>query len=307
MFTSVLGISPPKCMFYDCHVHTRYSGHSKDYSLMQAGKIAEGKGIVLSVREHAPFPKEFFDSSRKNHYVNVGGLPPEKASLQPESMERFFNEIRESGLSLGFEVDILPGFEKETEGIIKKLEHIANEKGVQIDGINGSHHYHNGKVWDSSYELLCKAIKTSGGFKRFINSYFGQIRDAMRTGLYDTISHLELPLKFIGNGNPLEKKLDSSKQFYAEEIEKTFETAKKQDIAIEYNTSGFDYACKSACLGGYSLHFACHMNVPIVIGSDTHALEHIGRHFDFAALQLKEYGIKKLHYFKNRERVSYNI
>lgn len=294
-------------MFYDSHVHTRHSGHSENYSLMQARKIAEGKCIVLSVREHAPFPKEFFDSSRKNHYVNAGGLPPEKTSLQPGSIESFFNEIKESGLSLGFEVDILPGFEKETEGIIRNLEHIANEHGVQIDGINGSHHYHNGKVWDSSYELLCKAIKTSGGFKRFIKSYFGQIRDAIRTGFYDAISHLELPLKFIGNGNPLEKRLDASKQFYAEEIEKTFETAKNQDITIEYNTSGFDYACKRAYLGSHALHFAYHMNVPIVIGSDTHSVRHIGRHFDFAALQLKQYGINKLHYFKNRKRIAYNI
>lgn len=135
-------------MFYDCHVHTRHSGHSKDYSLMEAGEIAEGKGIVLSVREHAPFPKEFFDSSRKNHYINVGGLPPEKASLQPESIESFFNELRESGLSLGFEVDILPGFEKETEGIIKKLEHIGRHfdfavKQMKEYGINKLHYFKN--------------------------------------------------------------------------------------------------------------------------------------------------------------------
>lgn len=294
-------------MLVDCHVHTRHSGHSEEYKIAELKEEAAGKGIEISLREHAPFPLEFFDSSRKNHYEFKGGLPAEKASLTGESLPLFFAEASSSKVSLGFEVDILPGFEKETESVIKILEILAQSYGICIDGINGSHHYYNGTVWDSSPELLCSAIHNAGGLRKFMESYFGQIRDGMRTGFYDTISHLELPLKFIKQDSGLEKRISIIKGAYIEEIEKTFSAAKECDVAIEYNTAGMDRACRVQLLSGYSLHFAYHMNVPLVIGSDTHALRHVGRHFDFALRQMKEYGFSKLHYFKERKRVSYLI
>lgn len=294
-------------MIFDCHVHTKYSGHSENYSLKELKEEALRKGIEISLREHAPFPPEFFDLSRKNHYEFKGGLPAEKASLNAESLPLLLQEAKESNVSLGFEVDILPGFEKETDGVIKSLEILAKSYGICIDGINGSHHYYNGIVWDSSPELLMSAMKKAGGRRKFIKSYFGQIRDAMKTGLYDTISHLELLLKFNTPGLALENTFLKAKEVYIEELEKTMETAKECNVAIEYNAGGIDYQCRTPLLSGNSLHFAYHRGIPLVIGSDAHAARHVGRHFDFAVRQLKEYGFSKLHYFKNRERISYPI
>lgn len=296
-----------RSMLHDCHVHTRHSGHSEDYSIKELMKTAGEKGVTIRLREHAPFPLEFFDSSRKWHYKFAGGLPAEKASLNAKTLPLFLAECAESGASLGFEMDILPGFEKETEGVINSLEKAAKEYGLCIDGINGSHHYYNGVVWDSSSEMLRSAMKRAEGCRKFFESYFGQTRDAIRTGFYDAISHLELLMQFNSPGSRLEKMLLKNKSAYADELEKTFSAAKECNVAIEYNTAGMDRACKAPFLSGYALHFAYHMGIPLVIGSDTHAVRHVGRHFDFGVRQLKEYGINQLHYFKKRERISYSI
>ncbi|MDD4878141.1 MAG: histidinol-phosphatase HisJ family protein [Candidatus Nanoarchaeia archaeon] len=294
-------------MLYDCHVHTFYSGHSENYKIAELKEEALRKGVEISIREHAPFPQEFFDTSRKNHYQFKGGLPAEKASLTSETLPLFFNEMAESNASLGFEVDILPGFEKKTEKIISMLEKKAGECGLCIDGINGSHHYYNGIVWDSSPDLLISAMERAGGCRKFIRSYFGQIRDAMKTGLYDAISHLELPIKFSRKGSKLEKLIKDARRAYLEELSKTFFTAKENNAAIEYNTSGIDNLCSAPYLSESSLNLAYSMNVPLTIGSDTHAVRHVGRHFDFAVRQLKKHGIKELHYFRERKRISYKI
>ena len=294
-------------MFYDCHTHTSYSGHSEDYTISGLKEEAARKGIEISIREHAPLPSEFFDETRKNHYIHSGKYPVTNFVLHSGTIFPFFTEAAKSDISLGFEVDILPGFEKGTERMLRNMGIVANYFGVQIDAINGSHHIYNGRYWDFSPETLADAIRIAGGCNKFIKSYFGQIRDAMKTGFYGTISHLEFICRFNAQGSELESIFLKSKETYGEEIEKTFSVAKECNVAIEYNTSGIDAKLKSPYLSGNALHLAYHMNVPLVIGSDAHAARQIGRHFDFAAKQMKEYGINKLHYFKNREMASYSI
>lgn len=294
-------------MIHDCHVHTRYSGHSEDYTLRDLRDESMRKGIEISLREHAPLPREFFDVSRKNHCVQEERLKLANYGLHKLTLLPFFNEAACSGLSLGFEFDILPGFEKETERMIRNMGVLADFYGIDIDGINGSHHIYNGKYWDSSPQMLLDAMSRAGGCRGFIKSYFGQVRDGIRTGFYDTISHLEFICRFNAPGSELEQMFSKAEEIYLHELAKTLLCAKKNNVAIEYNTAGFDKPLGKPYLSEYALHFACAFGIPLTIGSDAHAARDVGRRFDAAVKQLKDIGIKELHYFKKRKRISYSI
>ncbi|MDI6736941.1 MAG: histidinol-phosphatase HisJ family protein [Nanoarchaeota archaeon] len=294
-------------MVFDCHVHTRHSGHSEECKIFELKEEALRKGIEISIREHAPFPPEFFDFSRKGSYHYTDGLYANMVALNRRNVRAFFEEVEEAGVSLGFEVDILPGFEEGTERVIEKLQKYAGWHGVKIDAFNCSHHLYKGYSWDASREAFLGVLNYAGGFRNFSSSYFSSIRAAVKSGLYDAVSHIELPMKFIEAGSELENIVEKSKAAYYSKLAETLLCAKSHNVAVEYNTSGIDRACRKPFLSGYALHFAYHMDAPLLIGSDAHKLKDVGRYFDFGVRQLKEYGIHKLHYFKERKMVSYNI
>lgn len=287
-------------MHYDSHVHTVYSGHSENHSLKSIVARAKKENVEISIREHAPYPDGYVEGKGPYGYCTLNGVPPSKFAMEWDKVDDFLKDVRENDVSLGFEVDILPGYEMGTRKVIRKLEWLAMAEGLEIDAINGSLHCLEGMFMDEcgwTYNLMKQRYKPAG----LIKKYFGTIRTAMHTGFYDCISHLELIKMYAWPGSSTERELSGS--LYVEEILKTLELAAKLDIAIEYNTSGYDELFARPYLSEEYLPFCKETGVKLVLGSDSHRRDKLARYFDKTKELLWDYDILETYRLSKRKKI----
>jgi histidinol-phosphatase (PHP family) len=73
---------------------------------------------------------------------------------------------------------------------------------------------------------------------------------------------------------------------------------------IELNTAGWHKPCAEAYPAPEFLELACSAGVPLVISSDAHAPEEVGRDFDRAIALAKAAGYRETQLFEKRRRRS---
>jgi len=76
----------------------------------------------------------------------------------------------------------------------------------------------------------------------------------------------------------------------------------KKNIAVEVNTSGYDYPANEAFPSFYILNKCCKAGIGITIGSDAHDPESIGRHYEKALPMIRSAGYEHFCVFTERER-----
>jgi len=292
-------------LLVDNHVHTRFSGHSAEgndaVSLRWAGLH---RGLRVSLREHAPLPEGF-------QLRQIGRPGPEfppvsravGLSLRDRSLDLYFEEALKAGLSIGFEVDILGGRLDLTEELVEQLEHRARAAGAVIDALNCSHHTMGEAPWDSTRQTLTAAISFCGGPAAFIRRYFAEIREAVLTGLFHCVSHIETPRKFdAGPGGapdparPRSPFADVEDIWWAE-LERTLEAMALAGVALEYNTGGLA-TWGRPYLSPETLRLAVGLGLRLVVGSDAHHPDHVGRGFVDAERELRAAGVKEVWTFR---------
>jgi len=303
-------------LLVDNHVHTRFSGHSPDgsdtVSLRWAGLH---RGLQLSLREHAPLPQGF-------DLRQVGRPGPEfppvsqavGLRLDDHSLEAFFQEAAAAGLSIGFEVDILGGRLDLTEELVEILYRQAAALGVTIDALNCSHHIVGQTPWDATPETLHAAVCFCGGPIAFIHRYFADIREAAATGLFHCVSHLELPRKFdpgsgtgsdvgaaaqpdAGHGTLLGPPFSAAEEAWWDELERTLEALAVHGLALEYNTGGLA-TWGRPYLTSRALSLAVSLGLRMVVGSDAHHPDQVGRGFVDAERELRAAGVTEVFTFR---------
>jgi histidinol-phosphatase (PHP family) len=278
----------------DNHVHTQHSGHSApgaDVGTMR--RAAEAGGLTLSLREHAPLPEGY--AFRQTAGPSREFPPVSKAvglALDDGSLEAFLEEVRQAGVSLGFEVDILGGRLAETERLVAELRRRTEAAGVTIDALNCSHHAMHDSPWDFTPQTLLAAVATCGGAARFTRQYFGEIREAVGTGLFQGVSHIEGPLKFEA-GSPS----GPVGVVWQEEMARTLETLARHDVALEYNTGGLATWGRPH-LSREHLALAVRLGLKLVVGSDAHDPDQVGRGFAEAEQVLRQAGVAEVWTFK---------
>lgn len=136
-----------------------------------------------------------------------------------------------------------------------------------------------------------------------IEEYFNSLEVCIKSGLFDIIAHPETIKYFI----------DKKFGYYRERVENIVDLLSKYNVAIDVNT---DYMknpvnntieMKRINPGIEMLTMCKERNIPMVLGSDAHTPNKLANNFDNAIKGLKEIGIRKLHYFKNRKLFSYDI
>lgn len=289
----------------DNHVHSRFSGHSLDgndaISLRWAGL---NRGLRISLREHAPLPdgfelKQLGRVSREFPAVTRAvGL-----SVRGHSLEAFFQEALEAGLSVGFEVDILGGRLDLTEELVADLYHRARSVGVSIDALNCSHHVMGETPWDFTPQTLTAAISFCGGPGAFVGRYFSEIREAVATGLFHCVSHIEAPRKFDAGKAALPRPaFAGAEEIWWSELERTLEALAVNGVALEYNTGG-QVTWGQPYLSPETLRLAVELGLRLVVGSDAHHPDQVGRGFVDAERELREAGVNQVWTFRGGEPV----
>jgi histidinol-phosphatase (PHP family) len=283
-------------LLVDNHVHTRFSGHCPEeadaVSIRWAGL---GRGLRVSLREHAPLPDGF-------ELRQVGGPSPEfpsvsravGLSLRDRSLGTFFWETAEAGLSVGFEVDILGGRLDLTEELVSALYREARAAGVTFDALNCSHHVLGEAPWDFTPQTLMAAISFCGGPATFTRRYFTDIREAVATGMFHCVSHIEAPRKF--DAGPLalpEPAFTGVEEVWWDELLRTLETMAVHGVALEYNTGGLA-TWGRPYLTPEALRVARRLGLCLVVGSDAHRPGQIGRGFVDAERELRGAGVSEV-------------
>jgi histidinol-phosphatase (PHP family) len=120
--------------------------------------------------------------------------------------------------------------------------------------------------------------------------YFHMVGQMIDARFCDVLTHLDLPKKFG-------KRPEGGMLRY---IEPLIPRLKKQEMAVEINTSGIDYECAEVFPDWEVVAALASAGVPLMLCSDAHAPSQVGRHFHEAIRRLHELGIRQLVRFERR-------
>lgn len=264
----------------DLHVHTPYSGHASG-SVEEAVQYAiQNHFTILGFSEHFPYPDGYHEpipdcvvpGNRWAEYMK------EIRSLQSAYMDQL--DIR-----IGVEIDYLPDYE---EFIRNKVE------AMHFDYVYGSVHLINDIGIDYKDKYLQEHLEILGGADTLWEKYWQSLEALIHMQVCDLLAHLDLPKK-LKSAQPTKDQTDASRHI--------LELMKKNDLVLEINTGGIDRGwLREPYPSRQILKHAAELGIEMTFGSDAHAPDQIGRHFDMAVDLLKAYGWKKIVAFKNRKK-----
>jgi len=298
-------------LIHDDHVHLRPHcgiGRKKAaHSLAPYARAGRDKNLILGIREHAPLPAPYRIGPGKDYYT----------AMSEWEVDPFLDLFRDSGIASGFEVDLLKGSERAQKEILDPILSRAAAKGVALSGINVGLHFLPGSVkeipddkgncpdvmWDMSEEIFIAHLKDRG-LETLLLDYFECLHKAIDWDEGQVLSHIELVRKF--------DRIDSSgrsiyfgdvEDHYSEQCRRVIEHAADMGMAVEINTAGCDSLLGRPYISQALLDYCAKVKAPVVVGSDAHVPDQIGRHFDLAEQMLERAGIDMVYTIRNCERV----
>ena len=260
----------------DGHIHTELCPHgSGDKVASMIEKAIEFGFYKLCITEHAPLPSGF----SKRYKGDPEGLAT--ASLRMDQVEPYLalgNELqREYGqyinLSVGFEVDFLPGFEAATQEFLNMVGPYTGENLLSVHFMQGA----NDGFWclDYSEAEFAKAFgqyltKQDVLYRR----YFELVLQAVQTDFGPhkpvRIGHIDVIKKYQKHFN-FRSSYDQQTQQVIMEI---LRTLKVQNRMLDYNVSGvFKANCGEMYPSPFIQGMAYVLGVPYMMGSDSHSLD----------------------------------
>jgi histidinol-phosphatase (PHP family) len=197
-------------------------------------------------------------------------------------------EIRERyghlvNIRYGIEMDYLPGKEDQLLKIINSLP---------LDYVIGSVHFMDNWNFDGDESLYGKWSNDE-----LYHKYFSLVQKAVRSGLFDTIGHLDLIKKFGVYPETDQRKL----------YEETAEIIRQSGMVVELNTSGLDKPCTEFYPSLLWLEILHSHEVPVTLSSDAHHPRQIARHYQLAVEQLKKAGYHQIVRYKKRNKSFFNL
>src|SRR5262245_13430374 len=109
---------------YDEHMHLRPHGVSPlpPHRLAPLAEACRARDIVPGIREHAPLPKKY----------RVGPDGDYIFCMAIHEVDAFLAELEGTGIAVGLEIDHLPGFESETQDIVRDVLDRAKHRAIAV-------------------------------------------------------------------------------------------------------------------------------------------------------------------------------
>ncbi|MBO8138657.1 MAG: histidinol-phosphatase [Desulfotomaculum sp.] len=269
-------------MLTDYHIHVERGPYTVQW-LLNFAQQAENCGIEeWGISEHAYRFKEtrhiFW-----NRWVEV---------RQTETLEDYMKMIfkaREQGINVkfGIEMDYFPGKEKEIEKFINSYPfdyiigsvHWIDQWGIDLDEMK--------EEWD---KREVKDVWTS---------YFDRLVSMAESGLFDIAGHIDLVKIF--------KYIPQDTDFLQREYERAAKSLAQSGTAIEISTAGLRKPVGEIYPHPDLLSTCFRYNVPVVLSSDAHCPEDVGRDYDKAVELARKVGYTKIQVFTARKAKSYPL
>ena len=265
-----LGVHRMNALPADYHMHTPLCKHAEGAPVAYARQALELGLPEIGFSDHSPLPRYHDDWRMLNEEF------PRYVSWVEEARQ----QVPELPIRLGLEVDY---FEN-------GLDWIAELGGrAPWDYLIGSVHYLGDWAMDDPSQVhRFRGRPVEEIWERYW-LLFGQ---AARTGLFDIMAHPDLVKKF---GH---RPAGDLRRYYEPAIQAVVDAG----VAIEINTAGLFKEVAEMYPAREFLEMASLAQVPLVISSDAHAPEHVGREFSAAADLARDCGFSRLSRFHERKR-----
>ncbi len=192
-----------------------------------------------------------------------------------ELREKYQDQIT---VRYGIEMDYFPGKEKEIQEIISQLP---------LDYVIGSVHFIGDWNFDTDKSLYGKWSNDE-----LYHMYYELIQQAAKSGLFDTIGHLDIIKKFRVYPENDQSQL----------IEDTLKVIKQNGLVVELNTGGLDRPCAELTPSPEIVEQCYFHHIPLTISSDAHSTAQLARHYETALNLMKKIGFEEIVTFENRTR-----
>jgi len=279
-------------MKINSHVHSKAS----DGSLTQEEMIKEAikeKVRYICFCDHYRKPSRYLKLKGKKigKFDYIGYMKKVK-----QLAEKYKDKIE---VAFGTEMDWIEEFKDWTKKEIRKY-------GKRYDLIIGSVHYLKYKdkyiPFDAGFDFW-KDISNKLGMKTLIKEYYKQIRNLIKSGLFDCIGHFD----YIKLYNEKSCLFDEKESWYKQEVLKTLDIARKKGICIEINTHGFVKRVKEQYPSFWIMKEMKKRNIPITISSDAHHSGQVGDRLDKAISLARKAGYKEIVKFRKHKKIGIKI
>lgn len=264
----------------DGHTHTELCPHGSQQSMRQMIERAIQLGFdEYWITEHAPLPSGFIkyfagpeDDWRSEglSFSQVDDYLKLARSLQSE----YADQLK---IQIGFEIEYLPGFETATRDFL-------NQYGPQTQQNILSVHYltdDDGYFWGIDYSP--EELKAGFGqelavpqrlYARYLKTVLASARSDLGPYMPQKLGHISLIQKYRDYFN-LPERFDQTNLAIIDQI---MITAKKRGLILDFNSAGiFKKYCHDFYPGPQITQAAIKHDVPLMFGSDAHAIDEVGR------------------------------
>lgn len=256
----------------DIHLHSKLCGHAsgelEQYieHAIELGLAAMGFSFHLPVDIPVPYKVNVTRAELDTLVDQVARLRDAYAGQLP--------------ILLGGEADYLPAQEHQVAELAA---------AYPFDYLIGSVHFIDDWAFDHPAEV---ARYDDWDLADLYARYFALLRQAMATGLFDVVGHIDLVKKFghrpSGDWSHL--------------IRDVCAAARQHDLCVELNTAGFDKPVGEQYASAPILRACFQAGVPLAFGSDAHAPDQVGRHFTRAIGLARAAGYSSYATFAARRR-----
>jgi histidinol-phosphatase (PHP family) len=211
---------------------------------------------VLAITDHIYRPSNI---CRDNWGVNFYSDKDYEVLL--ELKNKYKNKIK---ILIGVEFEWLP---TKKEWVINELARreydlkILSFHLIPIDNIY--------VCFNSDEENFKKVLQAFGNdIKKFVKYYYENLRDGIKTGLFDVVGHLDIIKIF----NYKSKYFNERDKWYVNEVLESLDLIKKFNLKIDLNLQGFRFPIKEQFPSKWILDEAKKRDIEILIGTDAHSL-----------------------------------
>ena len=265
----------------DYHVHTHRCGHAGGAS-REFVRTAIEKGLAeIAFTDHIPL--YFLPEERRDP----------KLAMREDQFEEYVEEVRalarefegRIAIRLGLEADYAEGAEDELRRWLDRAD---------WDLVLGSVHWVAGDWIDAPG--AARRFEREG-VETLYREYYRLLRRAASTGLFDVLTHFDLPKKF---GNRVFPPLEDSE-------DAAIAAAAGAGCAVEVSSAGLRKPVGEIYPEGRLLRRIVAAGVPITFSSDAHAPAEVGWGYDRTVAHARGAGAREFVTFERRRKIRHPL
>lgn len=262
----------------DYHVHTFRCGHAGGASRDFVRRALERGLGEIAFTDHVPLyflPEEARDPKLAMREEDFDGYLEEVATLGHEFRGRI-------PVRLGLEADYAEGHEEALRRFLAR---------ANWDLVLGSVHWVAGD-WIDAPESANRRFEREG-VEALYAEYYRLLAKAARTGLFDVLTHFDLPKK---HGHRPARALEEAE-------EEAIAAAREGGCAVEISSAGLRKPVGEAYPEARLLSRLVSAGVPVTFSSDAHAPAHVGWGYDRTLELARSCGVAEYVTFEKRRKI----